>query len=61
LVGGLNQKASLSFLTRLSAWCWSGTDRAASGDNIGGMTLFVPLLVFAIVQYLRTRRLLGAS
>ncbi len=36
-------------------------DPASIGDNIGGMVMLVPLVVFATWQYVRTARIIGAE
>jgi hypothetical protein len=48
--------AAIALLVQLSGVLLEHDDPTAFGDNIGGMWLFVPLLVFLIVQYVRGGR-----
>jgi hypothetical protein len=48
--------AAITLLVQLSGVLLEHDDPTSFGDNIGGMWLFVPLLVFLIVQYVRSGR-----
>jgi hypothetical protein len=48
--------AAITLLVQLSGVLLEHDDPTSFGDNIGGMWLFVPLLVFLIIQYARSGR-----
>jgi hypothetical protein len=69
LVGGNRFKRSIvpivltavALIVQLSGVLLEHDDPSAFGDNIGGMWLFVPLLAFLIVQYVRNGRYQAAA
>ncbi len=48
--------AAIALLVQLSGVLLEHDDPSSFGDNIGGMWLFIPLLAFLIVQYVRNGR-----
>ena len=53
--------AALALLIQVVAVPIENDDKTAFGDNLGGLVMFVPFLVFAIYQYRRTGRLATSS
>jgi hypothetical protein len=53
--------AALALIVQFSGVLLEHDDPSASGDNIGGMWLFIPLLVLLIVQYGRNGRYQSAA
>jgi uncharacterized membrane protein (UPF0136 family) len=49
--------AALALVIQLVAVPLESDDKTAFGDNIGGLMLFIPFLVFAIYQYRKTATL----
>lgn len=53
--------AVLALVAQLSAIVFERDDPTAFGDNIGGIILFTPFVIFAVYQYLRNGRLQVSS
>lgn len=51
---------AVAFVNQIVGVILEHDDKNAFGDNIGGMFLFIPLLVFVIAQYWYFNKKLGA-
>jgi hypothetical protein len=47
----------VALVVQLSAIVFERDDPTAFGDNVGGIILFTPFVIFAIYQYMRSGRL----
>ena len=53
--------AALALVIQVVAVPIENDDTTAFGDNIGGLMMFIPFLIFAIYQYRRTASLAASS
>jgi len=53
--------AVVALITQLSAIVFERDDATAFGDNIGGIILFTPFVIFVIYQHMRNGRLQASS